>query len=515
MSCPDPPSVANGYISSQSASSVTYACNDEFGLSGYDTVLCSAGAWGTLPYCYTQWNRNNNNYIKTATLSSIPENLSEEIPDYIVYVVAGSVGAFVLALLAGLLLCWLHQIGCYDGPAVGFGGSYIYTDRRCCYFGDLNIKGCNFKCGLCRRRCCRYVRKKSHGKVHLQTMPTPEEIALQKWLMKKKKKRKFRPVPCCLRAGRCLLDCLLCCCRWKRKKAKLVKEAALAEEEKMMNIAAAPETKEEDTTIINVQTVEEEPEPGKEAKPEKKTEPFPPPAMEIQAPTKEPKKKPEPPLPPLMAIREPPPKPKKTEETPEPQKEKKNSEPVGKPLMTIKIPPKPKKKKAKALKGKQEKKNDITSPSDTGFIALVESTENPFGNNDITPSKRAREFQNQANGKVIMSSKAGKGNKVMPDLSVDSPRLTYEKAVKTKVAKWGDMNDDDLWKTQPQQKLFSPEAPIKTRKTEQMIPLVSFLQINEKPEKKKKSPVKKKMDDDEEEFGLPSAGKKSTNVRQF
>ncbi|XP_069115561.1 neurofilament heavy polypeptide-like isoform X2 [Argopecten irradians] len=506
MACPDPPSVANGYISSQNASSVTYACNDLFGLSGYATVTCTAGVWGALPYCYTSWNRNKNNYIKGEEFSSIPEDLSEEVPDYIVYVAIGTVGAFILALLAGLLLCWLHQIGCYDGPAVGFGGSYVYADRRCCYVGDLNVKGCNFKCGMCRARCCRYFRKKSHGKVHFQTTPTPEEVALQKLLMKKKKKLKFTPVPCCLRFGRCLLACLLCCCRWKRRKAKLAKLAALAEEEKLTNVAAEePSKKEGESTVIQVQSAEEEPVPPKEEKVFFPQKPKPP----EEEPKKEPEKKPEKPPPPLMEIREPPKKPKKPvpsdEKVDEPAKKK-----PEKPLMVIQAPPKKPKKKNKPVQPIEKKKENNTESAE--FVAVLESTDNPFGNNDIAPSKRAAAFQ--ANN---TPSKIHKGNKVASDPSMGVTRLTYQRTLNTKVTKLNDMNNDELWKKQPQQNLFAPEAPIKTRKTEQVIPLTSFLNITEKSGKKQKEKSKtktqKKKEEEEGEFVLPTAGKKSTSFR--
>ncbi|XP_033745162.1 uncharacterized protein LOC117330784 [Pecten maximus] len=115
-------------------------------------------------------------------------------------------------------------------------------------------------------------------------------------------------------------------------------------------------------------------------------------------------------------------------------------------------------------------------------MALVESTGNPFGNNDVTV--------------------------------VDAPRLTYDKSVNRKVAKWGDIDDDEVWKSQPQQNLFSPEAPIKTKRTAQTMALTSFLQINNNTKKmnKTKSTVKKKGVGDDQ-FSLPTAGKKVTHVR--
>ncbi|OWF55854.1 hypothetical protein KP79_PYT11634 [Mizuhopecten yessoensis] len=510
MTCPDPPSVANGYISSNTSTSVTYACNDGFGLSGYAQVLCSGGAWGTLPYCYTSWNRNNNNFIATGNVSSTLEE-PEATPDYIIYGVYGAVGSCILALLAGCLLCWLHQCGCYDGPAVGFGGSYVYSDRRCCYWGDLNVNCCNFQCSCCKRRCCRYVRKKSHGKVHFQTTPTPEHVALQKFLMKKKRKRRFGPIPCCLRAGRCLLGCLLCCCRWKRRKAKLAKQLEKAEEEKLLSVIVVQETKDEESNIINVQPMEGNQDGDREKVAEKTLWATPKPEEDEKK--KVPEKKAEPIGPPLMAIREAPTKPRETK--PEPEKEKvKKAEPVGPPLMVIRAPPpKPKKKKRK-----EEKKGGFESTPAPDFAIVVASTKNPFGNVDVKPSKRAGISQTEANGgQLERSFPVGKGNKVSssPSANVIETNLTFDKNINKKVSKWTDMNDEELWRMQPQQNLFSPEAPIKTRKTAgEMIPLASLFKISgaPKPVRNQKKPEKKRKEDEGDNFGLPSVGSKRTVI---
>ncbi|XP_069101322.1 uncharacterized protein [Argopecten irradians] len=146
MACPAYPSVAAATVTVVDSVTVRYTCISGYSLQGEATVTCTGGAWSTtLPQCLIVYENHD-----VQNVINVYETIEpSEIPQWLLYIMAGSAGLAGLSFLVGLLLCCLHLLGCYSGPVVGFGGNHVYPKKQCC-----NCAYCCCCCCRCCKKCC-------------------------------------------------------------------------------------------------------------------------------------------------------------------------------------------------------------------------------------------------------------------------------------------------------------------------------------------------------------------------
>ncbi|OWF55852.1 uncharacterized protein LOC110454236 [Mizuhopecten yessoensis] len=146
MACPAYPSVAAATATLVNSTTVKYACISGYSMQGDTAVHCTGGVWqSTLPQCLIVYE----NHEVSNTINVYETIEPSEIPQWLLYIMAGSAGMAGLSFLVGLLLCCLHLLGCYSGPIVGFGGNHVYPKKQCC-----NCAYCCCCCCRCCKKCC-------------------------------------------------------------------------------------------------------------------------------------------------------------------------------------------------------------------------------------------------------------------------------------------------------------------------------------------------------------------------